>query len=77
MFSVSLSEGDENEVVQFEKCDRIWENPAYRENAQAAQCALLVPHVKKCQGRVCVIFISLPPPTEGKRKLPRRNKPSF
>ena len=23
-------------------CDRIWENPAYRENAQAAQCALLL-----------------------------------
>ena len=40
------------------KCDRIWENPAYRENAQAAQCALLVPQVKICQIRVFVIFIS-------------------
>ena len=39
-------------------CDRIWENPAYRENAQAAQCAFLVPQIKKCQSRVFVIFIS-------------------
>ena len=42
----------------FGKCDRIWENPAYRKNSQAVQCAILVPQLKKCQSRVFVIFIS-------------------
>ena len=41
-------------------CDRIWENPACRENAQAAQCALLVPQVRKCQSRVFIIHVKEP-----------------
>ena len=39
-------------------CDRIWENPAYCPNAHMAQCAFLVPLVKKCQSPVFVIFMS-------------------
>ena len=42
------------------KCDRIWENPAYHENAQAAQCALLVPQVKKYQSSFCHIHVKEP-----------------
>ena len=38
-------------------CDRIWESPACRENAQAAQCALLVPQVENCRSPVFVIFM--------------------
>ena len=42
-------------------CDRIWENPAYRENAQAAQCALLVSQIKKCQ-KSCFCHIHVKKP---------------
>ena len=42
----------------YNKCDRIWENPACCENAQVTQCAFLVTQVKNCQSPVFVIFMS-------------------
>ena len=61
-------------------CDRIWENPAYCENAQVAQCTFLVSQVKNCQSPIFILFMSknlstnLPSPTDDKRKLPKPNK---
>ena len=49
---------EHQQAVKNINCDRIWENPACRENAQAAQCVLLVPQVKKCWSRVFIIFMS-------------------
>ena len=60
-------------------CDWIYKNPACCENTQVAQCAFLVAQVEYCQSPVFVIFMStsllLPSHTEGRCKLPRRNKP--
>ena len=39
---------EHQQAVKNINCDRIWENPTCRENAQAAQCVLLVPQIKKC-----------------------------
>ena len=51
-FSVSIA------FIYIYICDRISENPAYCPSAHMAQCAFIVPQVKKCQNSVFVIFMS-------------------
>ena len=56
--AIGLKLGDRLALGQSLVCDQICKNPACRENAQVAQCALLVPQVKNCQNPVFVIFTS-------------------
>ena len=60
-------------VSHIDKCDRICEKPACRENAQVAQCAFLVPQVEDCQSPVFVIFMSKNLSTNYCRSLRRVN----